>query len=138
MLLLAGPVSALLAVSIIGIAVIPFALAALVVAGLVGRVGVLRWLGNTVMPSDEPKSRLQGFRAFAIGFVLVTFTYMVPVLGLVAWALFGVLGLGAAVLAFMAAWRREHPKVEKPARRPKVAPVVAPPQEPLPSGGYAY
>src|SRR6185436_3179333 len=137
-LLLAGPVSALLAVSIIGIAVIPFALAALVVAGLVGRVGVLRWLGNTVMPSDEPSSRSQGLRAFVIGFVLVTLTYMVPVLGFVAWALFGVFGLGAAVLAFLTAWRREHPKVEKPPRAPKTAPVAPPPQEPLPSGGYAY
>ncbi|MEO6222955.1 MAG: hypothetical protein ABIP90_06875, partial [Vicinamibacterales bacterium] len=58
-LLLAGPVAALLAVSIIGIAVIPFALAALVVAGLVGRVGVLRWLGNTVLPSDDATSRVQ-------------------------------------------------------------------------------
>ena len=136
-LLLAGPVSALLAVSIIGIAVIPFALAALVVAGLVGRVGVLRWLGQTVFPSDEPNSRLQGLRAFAIGFVLVTLIYMVPLLGIVAWALFGVLGMGAAVLAFMTAWRREHPKVEKPAKAPKVA-SVAPPSQPQPSGGYAY
>jgi len=136
-LLLAGPISALLAVSIIGIAVIPFALAALVVAGLVGRVGVLRWLGQTVFPSDEPNSRVQGLRAFAIGFVLVTLIYMIPLLGIVAWALFGVLGLGAAVLAFMTAWRREHPKVEKPAKPPKVAPVV-PPQQPVPSGGYAY
>ena len=137
-LLLAGPVSALLAVSIIGIAVIPFALAALVVAGLVGRVGVLRWLGYTVWPSEAPNDRTQGLRAFAVGFVLVTLIYMVPVLGLVAWALFGVLGLGAAVLAFLTAWRREHPKVEKPAKTPKVTPVAAPPQEPLPSGGYAY
>lgn len=137
-LLLAGPVSALLAVSIIGIAVIPFALAALVVAGFVGRVGVLRWIGNTVMPSDEPNSRLLGLRSFAIGFALVTLIYMVPLLGFVAWALFGVLGLGAAVLAFLTAWRREHPKVEKPARAPKNIPSPAPPPSPAPSGGYAF
>jgi uncharacterized RDD family membrane protein YckC len=137
-LLLAGPVSALLAVSIIGIAVIPFALAALVVAGFVGRVGVFRWLGNTVMPSDEPNSRSHGLRAFAIGFVLVTLIYMVPLLGLVAWAMFGALGLGAAVLAFLTAWRREHPKVEKP-KRVKDVPVATPPvPAPAPSGGYAY
>jgi len=135
-LLLAGPVSALLAVSIIGIAVIPFALAALVVAGFVGRVGVLRWIGNTVMAPDEPGSRLQGLRSFAIGFVLVTLTYMVPLLGLMAWALFGVLGLGAAVLAFITAWRREHPKAEKPVRPPKVIP--APEPSPAGSGSYAY
>lgn len=131
-LLLAGPVSALLAVSIIGIAVIPFALAALVVAGIVGRVGVLRWIGNTVMTPEDPHNRLQGLRSFLIGFALVTMTYMVPILGLMAWALFGVLGLGASVLAFMTAWRREHPKVEKPA--PRVTPPPAPPfSEPPPA-----
>ena len=137
-MLLAGPVSALLAVSIIGIAVIPFALAALVVAGMVGRVGVFRWLGYALWPSDTPNERTHGLRAFAMGFVLVTLIYMVPVLGFVAWALFGVLGVGAAVLAFLTAWRREHPKVPKPAKAPKVAPVAPPPQESVPSGGYAY
>jgi len=132
-LLLAGPVSALLAVSIIGLAVIPFALAALVVAGFVGRVGVLRAIGNTVMRPDEPGSRLQALRSFVIGFALVTLTYMVPLLGFMAWALFGVLGLGAAVLAFLTAWRREHPKVEKAPRVRRSAPLSTPPVEPAPS-----
>ncbi len=144
-LLLAGPVSALLAVSIIGIAVIPFGLAALVVAGFVGRVGVLRAIGNTVLPPEEPGDRLLGLRSFLIGFVVVTLVYWVPVLGLMAWALLGVLGLGAAVLAFLAAWRREYPRQERPARGPKVAPppvppppAPAPPPPPEPAGGYAY
>jgi uncharacterized RDD family membrane protein YckC len=140
-LLLAGPVSALLAVSIIGIAVIPFALAALVVAGIVGRVGVLRWIGNTVMAPDDPHNRLQGLRSFLIGFALVTLTYMVPILGLMAWALFGVLGLGASVLAFMTAWRREHPKVEKPAKRATPSPEppfsMPPSSDPSPAGNVA-
>jgi len=135
-LLLTGPVCALLAVSIVGIAVIPFALAALVVAGIVGRVGVLRWIGNSVIAPDDPHNRLQGLRSFLIGFALVTITYMVPILGLMAWALFGVLGLGASVLAFMTAWRREHPKAEKPAPRvttPPVAPFSAPPSSAPPA-----
>ena len=67
---------------------------------------------------------------------------MVPILGLMAWALFGVLGLGASVLAFMAAWRREHPKVEKPAPRmtpPPVMPISTPPSsDPSPAGGFTY
>jgi uncharacterized RDD family membrane protein YckC len=56
----------------------------------------------------------------------------------VAWALFGVLGLGAAVLAFLTAWRREHPKVEKPARVPLAVPEPEPPVAPAGTGGYAY
>ena len=135
-LLLAGPVSALLAVSVIGIAVIPFALAALVAAGVVGRVGVLRWIGNSVMTPDDPDSRALALRSFAIGFALLTLTYMLPLLGLVAWAMFGVLGLGAAVLAFLTAWRKEHPKPERPPSGPKGSPVPPPaPAAPAGTGG---
>ena len=51
-------------------------------------------------------------------------------LNMLLFGLFGVLGLGAAVLAFLTAWRREHPKVEKPARAPKNVHVTPPPPEP--------
>ena len=49
---------------------------------------------------------------------------MVPVLGLVTWAITGVLGVGAAAVTFRVTLRREHPA------RPRVAaaiPVVEPP-----------
>jgi uncharacterized RDD family membrane protein YckC len=109
MLLLWAPISALLAVSVVGIIVIPFFLAALVVAFVVGRVGVMRWIGNSVLAADDPDSRVLAFRSFLLGFVLITLIYMVPLLGLVAWGLVGVFGLGAAVMAFLSAWRKETP-----------------------------
>lgn len=122
-----APIAALLAVSIVGLIVVPFFLAALVVAALVGRVGVMRWLGETLVASGDPSSRLLALRSFVIGFALLTLTYMVPVLGFVAWGLVGVFGLGAAVLAFFAAWRTESPKAPPV---PPVPTVSAPPAGP--------
>ena len=102
-LLLAGPVSALLTVSVIGIVVVPFVFCALVVAGIVGKVGTARWIGMGVA------RREQSLIPFTIGFAIITTAYMVPGLGFVAFALLGVLGLGAATLAFVAAYSRENP-----------------------------
>lgn len=120
-LLMWAPISAILAVSVVGIIVIPFFLSALVVAAVVGRVGVARWIGNSLITPDDPTSRVLALRSFVFGFVLLTLTYMVPVLGLVAWGLVGVFGLGAAVMAFLAAWRKEAPTPTPPA--PPVTPV---------------
>lgn len=109
-MLLWAPIAGLLGVSIIGIIVIPFFLCALVVAGVVGRVSVFRWIGNSVIAPDDAESRPQALRSFAIGFALITLVYMVPLLGLVTWGLIGVFGLGAAVMAFLSAWRKEAPR----------------------------
>jgi uncharacterized RDD family membrane protein YckC len=100
-LLLAGPVCALLAVSVIGIVVVPFVICALVAAGIVGKVGTARWIGTGIARQSQ--------LAFTIGFAIITAVYMVPVLGVVAWALLAVFSLGAATLAFMTAYRRENP-----------------------------
>jgi uncharacterized RDD family membrane protein YckC len=105
-LLLAGPVCALLTVSVIGIVVVPFVFCALVVAGIVGKVGTARWIGMGIARRFP----------FAIGFAIITTAYMVPGLGFVTFALLGVLGLGAATLAFVSAYRRENPA--PPARVP--------------------
>lgn len=132
-LLLWAPISALLAVSIVGIVVIPFFLSALVVAAVVGRVGVARWIGNSLIAPDDPNSRVLALRSFVFGFVLLTLTYMVPVLGFVAWGLVGVFGLGAAVMAFLAAWRKETP-ASAPAELLRTSPTSpTPPTPPTPA-----
>lgn len=107
-LLLIGPVSVLLAVSVIGIAVVPLVMCALLVAWVIGKVAGARWIGMSVMPLWR-EGRSQATAAFAIGFVLITLAYMVPLLGFVTWTMLGVFGLGASALAFVAAYRRENP-----------------------------
>jgi uncharacterized RDD family membrane protein YckC len=125
-LLLAGPVSLILAVSIVGIAVLPFLAVALVVAVVLGKVAVMRWIGAGVLVEDEPENRLQSARSFVIGFAVITVMYMVPILGIVTFATIVVFGLGAATMALLVALRRENPKPE-PDRQQNVTPPSSPP-----------
>jgi uncharacterized RDD family membrane protein YckC len=127
-LLLAGPVCLLLTVSVIGIAVVPFVLCALIIGWIVGKVGVMRWIGMNVVPqlADSPA---QAVVSFAIGFAALTLLYMVPVVGFVAWTLVGVFGLGAASQAFIGAYRQENPA---PAPAPRTPPSAPPPPAPPP------
>jgi uncharacterized RDD family membrane protein YckC len=122
-MLLAGPVCVLLAVSVIGIAVIPFVLCALLLAAALGKVAFARWIGMTVVGQDEQESRGQSLRSFLIGSVIMCIAYMIPVLGLVTWIMAGIFGLGASTLAFFSAYRRENPK---PPKKSKVPPPVEP------------
>ena len=133
-LLLAGPVSLLLMVSVIGIAVVPFVLCALFLAWIIGKVGVMRWIGMNVLPQD-PDSRGQSARSFAIGFAAICLLYMVPIVGFVAWTLVGVFGLGAATLAFVSAYRQENP-VPAPTGPPGGPPPLPPPPSDTPAVGF--
>ena len=131
-MLLIGPFCVLLAVSVIGIAVIPFLLCALLIAVVIGKIAFARWLGMSVVHQDEPENKFQSFRSFLIGSAIMCVAYMIPVLGFVTWALAGVFGLGASTLAFFSAYRRENPKQPK---KVKVAAPPVPPSEPsAPSG----
>ena len=129
-MLLAGPVCLLLAVSVIGLAVVPFVMCALLVAAMLGKVAFARWIGMSVFHQDDPDNRQQGMRSFLIGSVIMCIAYMIPILGFVTWALAGVFGLGAATQAFFSAYRRENPKAP---RKVKVAPVDPTPP-PTPAG----
>jgi uncharacterized RDD family membrane protein YckC len=129
-LLLVGPIVFILAVSVVGIVVIPFVACALLIAFILGKIAVTRWLGWCVVREDETDSRLQVVRSFVIGFVIISLAYMVPVLGLLTWALTGVLGLGAATATLFRTLRRENPA--PPAPPVKVQPL---PPSPMPAAG---
>jgi uncharacterized RDD family membrane protein YckC len=120
-MLLAGPVCVLLAVSVIGIAVIPFFICALLIAAILGKIAFARWIGMSMIHQDDPADRRESLRSFIIGSAVMCIAYMIPIVGLVTWAMAGVFGLGAATMAFGSAYRREHPKKPKP---PKPAPPV--------------
>jgi uncharacterized RDD family membrane protein YckC len=108
-LLLTVPALAIIAASVIGLAVVPFVLCAIIVAGLVGKTAVARAIGRSLLRSSSPEGRISAFASFAIGFALLTLAYMVPVLAFVIWALTSVLGLGAATVTFRSFWRSERP-----------------------------
>ncbi len=125
-LLLTGPVTLLLTATVIGVAIVPFLLCAVLLAWIVGRVGVARWIGRRVTRQDTPETPLEGMRSFLIGFVALILLYMVPVVGLVTWAMVGVFGLGAASLGLLAGLRRERPPAPAP-------PVTQPPRSEPPA-----
>ncbi|CAN5780687.1 hypothetical protein BH24ACI5_BH24ACI5_02810 [soil metagenome] len=125
-LLLTGPVAAIVAASVVGLAVVPFILCAVIVMGLVGKTAVARAIGRSVLRGESPDGRIQAMAAFVIGFGLLTLAYMVPVLGFVTWALTTVFGLGAATVTFRALLRRERP-APVPAAVPAAAPALTAP-----------
>ena len=122
-LLLAGPVVFILFATLIGIIIVPFAICALALVGLVGKVGVARWIGRTIVSENpEADSRAAGTRSFVIGFVVLIIAYMIPVLGFIAWASVGVLALGAGMSAVIAYYQRENPP--KPRRQAPISSEV--------------
>lgn len=123
-MLLAGPLCLVLAISVVGIAVIPFVICALVLGAVIGRIGFARWLGMTVVHQDDIESRAQSLRSFLIGSAMMCLAYAIPLIGILTWAMAGVFGLGAAMQAFMRAYRRENPR---PPRTAAPAPAVAAP-----------
>jgi uncharacterized RDD family membrane protein YckC len=120
MMVLLVPMFLILAATVVGLIVIPFLACAVAVAWMVGKVGIVRGIGAGIVHPSDPESRAQGVRSLVLGFAVMCVAYMVPVLGLITWALIGSFGLGAATLTTMAALRRESPK------RSKVPPPVPP------------
>jgi len=124
-MLLAGPLCLLLAVSVIGIVVVPFLIAALVLGTIIGRIGFARWMGASIVHESDPANRAQSLRSFGIGSAIMAVAYMIPVLGLLMWTLAAVFALGGATQAFVRAYRRENPR--QPRKSSAVAPAPAPP-----------
>jgi uncharacterized RDD family membrane protein YckC len=115
----------ILAVTGIGLIVVPFLMAALFFGAVVGKVAILEWLGLQI-----GRRFGTGFQkplvAFLIGTILLTLLYLVPILGLLTYTIFSVWGLGCAVTAAFSSMRREMP--EKPTAPPPASgapPVMA-------------
>lgn len=139
-LLLFGPVCVLLAISVIGVAVVPFVLFAVLIGAVLGKIAVARWIGMSVARQDDLADRSQSLRSFILGSAIMCLAYMVPIVGFVTWAVCGVIGLGAATQAFFTAYRRENPRrprAVQPQPQPQapVAPLQTPP--PMPEAGSA-
>jgi uncharacterized RDD family membrane protein YckC len=96
-----GPALVVLAASVVGLLVVPFAVCAILAGWMVGKVGVTRAIGMRLLPETDPDSRVQSLRSFVIGFVIIAAAYAVPVLGLTTWGLISLFGLGATGLTFV-------------------------------------
>ena len=135
--LLLGPVTLLLLVSVIGIPVVPFLWVALLLASIVGQVGVARWLGARVYAEVSPGDRLEALRSVAIGFGILCLAFMIPVLGLATPIVLAPLALGSATMVCYTGLRRERgssggndggsaPDPSPPASAPAPTPAARP------------
>ena len=114
----------LLAVTGVGLIVVPFVLAAVFIATIVGKVSLLEWIGIKIGRQSGNETLQKPLVALVVGTVIILLLYVIPVLGLATFALTRVWGLGAAVLAGFNGLRREMP--EKPAREPMPGPPPTP------------
>ena len=131
----------ILAATGIGVVVIPFLLAALFFGALIGKVAFLEYLGQSLGRAFGMIPLVKPVVAFLIGSLLLTLLYLVPILGLLTFALTGVWGLGVAVTAAFGSFRRELPERPSctslsadnrvnpgpmPARRRRLQPPISP------------
>lgn len=118
----------ILAATGVGVLIIPFLLAALFIGAVIGKIAILEWLGFNVGRPFESPVFASPLLALLIGSALVCLIYVVPVLGLVAWMVFSVWGLGVGVAAAFGGMKREMP----PQAVPPPPPAYRPPQGPYP------
>ncbi len=83
-------------------------LLALPFAILFGKTAVCRHIGG-LLTQPAHGSLLMGLGAVVVGMLLLTLVYLIPFFGFLAWALFTLWGLGAAVLALWTAFCNEQP-----------------------------
>jgi uncharacterized RDD family membrane protein YckC len=136
----------LLCVTVIGIAAVPFVMAAIVCAVLFGKAVMLAWIGGRITGPAAPNF---GHPAFAVlvGGAVVLALYVVPILGFLVYNLLGILGFGAVVYTLLLAGRARQAAKAEPAARASPAsiggaapestepPPAAPPLGEPPLGG---
>jgi uncharacterized RDD family membrane protein YckC len=109
----------------IGIFIVPFLGAAVLFAGIVGKVALLQYFGQQLGKQFSRGTALQPLAALLIGAALLTVLYIVPVLGLLALLTTGLWALGAAAMALFGGMRRENPeRTQPPASPPPAAPAA--------------
>ena len=117
----------ILAITGVGVLVVPFILIAVFLGAAVGKVALLQWLGLRVGRQFGVPALQAPLVALIVGAVILTLLYLVWVIGLLAFALFSIWGLGVAVSATFAGVRREMPEKQitiQPPSQPPVMPMV--------------
>lgn len=115
----------LLAITGIGLVLVPFLAAGMFFGALFGKAAVCAWFGRRV--TGQFGVGLMSHAVFAVMFggIIIALLYTIPFLGFLLFKLFGVLGLGMVVYALILSTRRERPAPTAAAPAP-VAPSAAP------------
>lgn len=107
-LVLFAPLIFLLVISVVGILVVPFLKIALLLLVMFGKTGVLCLAGRRLGRSSGLDFLERLLPAFLVGLLLLTLLYMVPVAGIMVWAVTTAFGLGGAVVALSNSFQGEE------------------------------
>jgi uncharacterized RDD family membrane protein YckC len=121
--LLAPVVSLILVMTGIGVVLIPFLSAALLFAGVLGKIGLLQFVGQQLGRQTGLTALERPVLGFLAGWVILTALYFVPVVGFVVMTVTSIWALGAAAMAMFGGSRRELP--QPPLAQSAPAPAVA-------------
>lgn len=105
----------LLAITGIGVLLIPFIAAGLFFAGIFGKAVMHAWLGRRLTKYFGPGPASHVAAATAIGGALVLLLYTIPFFGFFLWKALEVVGLGVVVYTLILTMRREKPATLPPA-----------------------
>jgi uncharacterized RDD family membrane protein YckC len=115
------PLLVLLAITVIGLLAIPFAVFAFLVAFLFGKVAVYRFAGHQLGSQFGMTWLQQPLAALLVGAAFFYLLYTIPVLGLLVWLALAPLGFGAVMLALFSRPRTAAGRAEP---SPPAAPVT--------------
>jgi uncharacterized RDD family membrane protein YckC len=91
----------LLAITVVGLLVIPIALVMLFIAAIFGKTTVLGWIGGRCLGWRSGSAVPHPALAVVVGGLIVMLAYLVPVLGFVVYILLGMIGYGAVLYAVL-------------------------------------
>jgi hypothetical protein len=95
------PIMILLAISVIGLPLIPVELLAVFAAVLIGHAALSMLIGRRLYELILPRTTPSPLAALVLGLIVVSAAGIVPVLGPLVMGLVWLVGLGAAILAFV-------------------------------------
>jgi uncharacterized RDD family membrane protein YckC len=128
---------AILGFTLVGLIVVPFLMAAAVIAVLLGKAAIFEWIGQSLGMRVRGGKTIPWLLALSLGFLIVLGLYCVPFLGLVVYTVLAVWGLGVATIALFAGFRRELPEKAPPVPVPVYQPAPAPMMAGAPYGSPA-
>ena len=100
----------ILAATGLGVFVVPFLLAALLLGAIVGKIALIEVLGFKLGRQFGVEAFQKPLAGFLLGSLIITLLYLVWVVGLLAFLVLSVWGLGVAVAAVFGGLRREMPE----------------------------
>jgi uncharacterized RDD family membrane protein YckC len=124
-MILSAPLAVVLAITVVGIMAIPFVKIAMLIALIIGKAAIICFLGRALGRAAGGAFQA-ALPAFIAGAILLTLVYTIPVIGLAAWAMGTVFGLGAALVALGQSFSHEERQTVPLAVPASAVPLEAP------------